>query len=759
MSSFVKEVRDLTDHDLDAMWRLHSAHFSNVDQETFRRDLEGKRWVVGHEDNRGALQGFTTLALHEFAQTPKPLRVFVSGDTIVAQGHQNTTRIHSLWLEHISRTMQEDPGYDSYWLLICSGYRTYRYMPVFWRSFVPSRLRTDPELEALKDTLAARIYGPCYDSQRGLVVFPKPQILKPGISPLGPARMKNPDVRHFARLNPRHQEGDELVCLTRLTAENQTPACRRIASLPSEHTTGSQHPLSIWVRSFRQAGTDFERALGRPVPTQEDLLTRILARNNGTRFGIRHGFSGIRSLEDYSRKVPLGTWDDMKDDVEAIRQGALGIRTADRVNLLMPTSGSTSARKLIPVTDSWLKEIRAGLGPWVSDMATRHPGIHAGTIYWSLSPQPSRDPQDGIVPISFEEDAVYLGHEMAQTLARSFAVSPEVCLAPDTEAFRYATAFDLLRAADLGFISIWHPSFLTILMGTIEDHWVRLVEDIRLGTCRPPQTSWTMARPPQEARALALASLEPSETRGIWPALALISCWADAGARAGAQELKLLFPHAAVEGKGLISTEGLVSLPWRGRHPLAVTSHVVELIGSDQLSVPLDRVQAGATYSIALTTSGGLYRHLTGDVVRVTGFTESTPEVSFVGRGNLVSDLRGEKLTDAFVAGLLTTIRGFSCLIPNENRNGYLLLHDGPQEIDIQSIERGLCENPHYAWCRRLGQLKPLVAKAVGQSQQRQLVDRALELGVAAGNVKIPHLITNMDTMDLLPTMDEVSAA
>ena len=47
-------------------------------------------------------------------------------------------------------------------------------------------------------------------------------------SVIPPGRLANPDVAFFARVNPGHEAGDELVCLTTLDDDNLTRAGRRM---------------------------------------------------------------------------------------------------------------------------------------------------------------------------------------------------------------------------------------------------------------------------------------------------------------------------------------------------------------------------------------------------------------------------------------------------------------------------------------------------------------------------------------------------
>ena len=51
----------------------------------------------------------------------------------------------------------------------------------------------------------------------------------------------------------------------------------------------------------------------------------------------------------------------------------------------------------------------------------------------------------------------------------------------------------------------------------------------------------------------------------LWPRLRVVSCWDQGRARAEADTIRRWFPRARVQGKGLLATEGVVSVPDPGR--------------------------------------------------------------------------------------------------------------------------------------------------------------------------------------------------
>jgi len=176
----------------------------------------------------------------------------------------------------------------------------------------------------------------------------------------------------------------------------------------------------------------------------------------------------------------------------------------------------------------------------------------------------------------------------ANLIQAVMAVPPLVRLIDDMESFRYVTLLFLLRSRSLAFISVWNPTFLTLLVSRLPEWWLHLAADIAAGTLSPPaplpadlqRQLAALNRPDSrragEIRAIFRAEKEAAVTHSqLWPCLRLISCWTDAQAALYTPELTRLFPQAKIQGKGLIATEGFVSLPLAGQMgaALAVRSH------------------------------------------------------------------------------------------------------------------------------------------------------------------------------------------
>ncbi len=215
------------------MFSLLDRYFVGVTPERFAADLEEKEWVILLEDRDcGRLAGFSTLMALRAEDDGTPVTALFSGDTIIDRDYWGARVLPRLWARDVLALADRlRRGGRVYWLLICSGFRTYRFLPVFYREFHPAFDRPFPSgLRALRDRFGREKFGDQYHPSGGVVRFHHPTPLRSGVSELTAERLKDPHIAFFAAANPGHAAGDELVCLTELSADNLTRAGRRMLS-------------------------------------------------------------------------------------------------------------------------------------------------------------------------------------------------------------------------------------------------------------------------------------------------------------------------------------------------------------------------------------------------------------------------------------------------------------------------------------------------------------------------------------------------
>jgi hypothetical protein len=219
---------DLTAAEREAMLVLLQAHFEGVAPERFERDLAAKTWALLLED-AGHLRGFSTLHLWETTPPGEPpCTALYSGDTIVERGAWGSAALPRTWIAAVRKLREHYPVGRLWWLLLTSGFRTYRFLPVFWRDFWPRfDAAMPPETRERTSFLTRELPGD-HSLEGGIVRFSEPQRLREGLDEVPPGRLADPHIAFFLERNPGWREGDELVCLTEIAEENLTRAGRRM---------------------------------------------------------------------------------------------------------------------------------------------------------------------------------------------------------------------------------------------------------------------------------------------------------------------------------------------------------------------------------------------------------------------------------------------------------------------------------------------------------------------------------------------------
>lgn len=230
LSGQVEYVEALTEATRADMFALYAHYYGGTNKELFLSDLSDKQYCVVLRDDDGKLQGFSSIKVWQENFNGGPIRVMYSGDTIVHEDHWGQQALAFTWID-FSGALKHDAGdIPLYWFLLVKGHRTYRYLRAFYRVFYPAHNRpTPPETKALIDHLALEKFGEYYNPAKGVVHFPQSRgHLKTDWAEIPEKDRRRPDVIFFLERNPGYTQGDELVCLTELSLENQNPLAARI---------------------------------------------------------------------------------------------------------------------------------------------------------------------------------------------------------------------------------------------------------------------------------------------------------------------------------------------------------------------------------------------------------------------------------------------------------------------------------------------------------------------------------------------------
>jgi hypothetical protein len=241
-------------------------------------------------------------------------------------------------------------------------------------------------------------------------------------------------------------------------------------------------------------------------------------------------------------------------------------------------------------------------------------------------------------------------------------------------------AKDLINSPDLEIISIWSPTYLLSVLQFMRDNEVAL--NIR-------DKSW----------------------KEIWPELKLISCWTHAQAERPSNLLVEKFPGVNIQPKGLLMTEGAVTIPWteaKGCVPLVNLAYF-EFVDSSGKLLKLHEVKAGETYTLITSQLNGYLRYNTQDQVKVTGHYLKTPILEFIGRSGQYSDLSGEKFSENGLREL--KIKQNFLVVPDDSQE--LPRYHVVCEFDETDWDETFKSVYHYKLARELNQLSTPVVHIV----------------------------------------------
>jgi len=225
------------------MLALMQASYDGVSRESFEADFRRKQWVILLYHS-GRLCGFSTQVLAVHQVNDVPVRILFSGDTIIDPRYWGSLALPVAFARLGLALQAKDPGSPLYWLLISKGYKTYRYLPIFYNDFYPRHDLATPVWEKqVIDQVAQARFGSRYDSFSGCIRgCPGSQRLRPGVADIEDRRLADPHIAFFLKVNPNHAAGDELVCIARLQRDNFTNFLRRLIDQTPE-TTSACPPL------------------------------------------------------------------------------------------------------------------------------------------------------------------------------------------------------------------------------------------------------------------------------------------------------------------------------------------------------------------------------------------------------------------------------------------------------------------------------------------------------------------------------------
>ncbi|XP_057720681.1 jasmonoyl--L-amino acid synthetase JAR4-like [Arachis stenosperma] len=186
--------------------------------------------------------------------------------------------------------------------------------------------------------------------------------------------------------------------------------------------------------------------------------------------------------------------------------------------------------------------------------------------------------------------------------------------------------------------------------------------------------------------------------------------------------------------------------------------------------VGLSEVKVGEEYEIVITNPAGLYRYRLGDVVKVMGFHNSTPELKFVRRSSLLLTINIDKNTEADLqlaveaAGKVLAeekleVVDFTSHVDLSKEPGHYVIF---WEINGEASEQVLGEccncldksfvDAGYTSSRKVNCIGPLELRLVRRGTFQKILEHYLGLGATVSQYKTPRCVgpTNSTVLQIL---------
>ncbi|KAK8565715.1 hypothetical protein V6N13_020792 [Hibiscus sabdariffa] len=564
---------------------------------------------------------------------------------------------------------------------------------------------------------------------------------------------------------------------------------------------------------------DFEEMTNDAENVQRETLKLILEENGCAEYLQKLGLSGRTDPESFKACVPVVTFKDVEPYIRRVADGDLSpILTGKPITALSRSSGTTQGKsKFLPFNDELMKNT---LQIFSTSFAFRNrelPIENGKALQFNYSSKQTKT--KGGLPAGTATTHIFRNSQFrnAMKAMQSQSCSPvEVIFGTDLYQSLYCHLLcGLLFREEVQLVSSSFAFSIVFAFRTFEQVWKELCADIREGILSSRVTSpcirsamAKLLKPDPE-----LADLIEKKCSGLnnwhrlipelFPNVKYIYA-----IMTGSMEsyLKKLRHYAA--DVPLVTADYGASEGWIGANinptvppesatyvvlpnigyfefiPLKdnIEKHLQDKVNDSFLSVEVEpkpvgltEVKVGEEYEVIITNFAGLYRYRLGDVVRVTGFHNSTPELKFVCRRNLMLTINFDKITEK---DLQLAVEEAAKLISEENMD----LVDFSSHVDVSSdpahcviyweisgevsdevlqeccncLDRSFLDHD-YVNARKINTIGPLELRVVRKGTFQKILDHYLGLGAALSQFKTPRCVGPTNTQVLQIFCDNVA--
>ncbi|KAK2406882.1 Jasmonoyl--L-amino acid synthetase jar6 [Trifolium repens] len=422
---------------------------------------------------------------------------------------------------------------------------------------------------------------------------------------------------------------------------------------------------------------NFERLTKDAENVQKETLKRILEENATAEYLQNLGLNGRTDPESFKACVPLVVYKDLEPYINRMVGGDVSpILTGKPITAISLSSGTSQGKqKFIPWNDE-LFETTVQIYQTSFAFRNREFPIQNGKALSFIYSSKSSQTKGGVTAATATANVFKNpGYKRAMEALKSPSVSPdEVIFSPDFHQTLYCHLLcGLLFREEVQLVSSTFAYSIVYAFRTFEQVFDELVTDIKEGvlssriTHQSIRTAMSkLLKPnPELANLIHKKCTGLSNWYGLIPELFPNVKYVQ-GIMTGSMEAYLKkLRHYAGEVPLLTSeygsSEGWIAsnvnpkvAPEFATYAILPQIAYFEFIPLTQLDgnefelkpVGLTDVKIGEEYEILFTNPAGLYRYRLGDVVKVMGFHNSTPEIKFLRRSNLLLTINIDKNTE-----------------------------------------------------------------------------------------------------------------
>lgn len=538
----------------------------------------------------------------------------------------------------------------------------------------------------------------------------------------------------------------------------------------------SKSAMRIMEAKGRASLRRMEKSSRNPEAENLRLLKKIIRKNRNTEYGRLHGFSNIKSPEDFKKNVPVSGYEDYAGYIERIKNGEKNILVSSKILGFSRTSGSSGVPKYIPATAASLKAYvrytwTRALALGAQQLKTRGEKYRPGRGIF-LSPATNECLPNGM-----------LCSNIAEIGARQYGLFyPFILTVPGKNLFDVHDGdyvYNIYRFAlqdeDASFIFSVFFSINVSQTAYLKNNWRLIVDDIEKGTIdksvkiKPELREYLIKRlkpMPERARYLREQfekGFDETLFKRIWPNMTVISSIGNASFRPSAEYIRSLAKGIALDFSIYGASEALVAACYELENTdmqLLTDSCYYEFIRYGDESgktLGIGELAKGEKYEILITNQAGLYRYRLKDVVEVRGFRNSCPLISFVFRKGQMFNIAGEKFSEEDARNTVEAVeKAHNAKIDNwlfyqddsvvPGRYVFLYEDEGVPDLSgcIDEMEEymGQC-NKRYPSQREKGFIGRLAVQKQAPGTHRLWAERCVSLGASAAQIKPVHSLDN----------------